>query len=366
MRCRFTIWLVLSALFVTFSSVGQAHAGKEAVANPLPTRFFSDKTIMVTHVNLEAVSADRLYQAAKALVPAKYQEDMNLSQMKTQLGMVDMVVAQLKTVGVTRLTAIGVTTDPKELTSTSTYVLAPVSLSASKAEKEKAMEVLTGLGAMMKMKAEAIPGWIVLHNSESLPETDELAIEDAAFNDALTVNPDHDLAFVIVPTKEMRKSMAEGMEKSLAEASAEEREALKHVGVLAESEWYYISMVFGADPDMRIATKASSNAKAQQFSRAWASMLREGKEQIKKQVEEELAEARKKKEEKGIDYDPEDFDPEPMLKVLDAFAAEPDGQMMAVEMDKAELKDVTYGLIKIAEGIGEALGEAMAAPLGAE
>lgn len=350
-----------AALLLACSAI--TYAGPKATQRPLPSQFFSEQTVVLTQVDVSSLSSAKIIAALRAIVPPDKQAAMNLDQIAGQMAMVDAVAGQLKAVGVDRLTMIGISgaADQGGMMAGSMYVLAPLDFDATEERKQMVVNTLQGLGGGAGMKAETIPGWVVLHQSPALPEVDELAIEDASFGDALAVNPDHDIAFVIVPTQAMRQQMAGGMIAAASQnATPEEREVLQEMNALTESEWYYISLVLGDQPQLRVSTKGATAAKAATFARAWASAQAKAKQQIREEMEKQLAEAKRLKEEQGKDYDPEDFDPQPMLDVVDAFNGSTDGQMMVVDMNRAELTKVVKGFIMMIESLGEAIGEAIA------
>jgi len=74
-----------SAIVLWVAVVGSVcAAGEKAVERPLPTQFFSDKTVMLTHIDVTNITGDNIYKTLKAIVPAKYQEKMKLDQKKLQ------------------------------------------------------------------------------------------------------------------------------------------------------------------------------------------------------------------------------------------------------------------------------------------
>ncbi len=323
-----------------------AWAGEKAVERPLPQVFFNENTVLVAHLNLEAITSQRIIDAIVAIVPAEHRQDLDIEEMRGQLGMLDAMFGQLKQLGVTRATSISISKSSEDMNEMANYLLVPVSASLNADQKAQLTQMLNGIGQMGGMRAEPYSNWIVLHAEPSLPqESMDMSMRDAPFNDALKINPDHDIALVFVPTTAMVKAMKQGMAEAAAEAEGEAQDEVADLGVLAESEWYYVSVVLGGNPELYMSTRAKSPAKATQFAGAWDRALRAMKDAARKELAEDLAEAKKDKHERDIDYDPANYDPAPIDAMIDSLDAESKDTRMVIHMTRGEMKTFVNGVI---------------------
>lgn len=336
-----------------------SEAGPKATQRRIPKQFFSENTVVVSHIDLEAVSSQRLMAAVRAIVPSESLEDSSKG-LQQQTAFVDALTDQIKALGITRVSTVSILRDPATMTDMATYILFPVSISASAEQKQEVLAGLQQFAAGMKMKAEAIPGWVVAHREDALPVAPEaISVEDAAFNEALDVNPDHDIAVVFVPTPTMVATFKASLAQSTRKASDDQKAVSAELEVLAESEWYYVSLVLGDSPELLISTRGRSEAKAREFASAWQRALSAARDNIREQMAKELQEARKKFEEKKIPYDEQDYDPQPMVEMIDALRATAEGNRMVIYMDRAELAAFVNGVIKALERLADDIADAI-------
>jgi hypothetical protein len=352
-----TTCLAVIALAAVLAGVAQA--GPKAVERPLPQLFFSENTVLVVHLNLEQITSGRIVEAIDAIIPDKYRQDVDMEKLPEQLAAVDQFVAPLKQLGVARVSAVFDAIEEGEDKQISGYFLVPVSASLSSEQKEQLNVTLAGIGESFQMKAEPYSNWVVLHKEESLPEEGmDLSMRDASFSDALKINPDHDIAVVLVPTESMVTEIKQGLQEAREDADESAKDEVANLGVLVESEWYYLSLVLGKSPELYISTRAKSPAKATEFASAWDNALQAFKEVARKEFAKQLAEAKQKKAEHGIEYDPEDFNPRPIEAMIDALNAASQDTRLIIHLNRGKLETFVNGVIVTVERLINALFEA--------
>ena len=338
--------MTLAVMCVVLAVAGLASAGPKAVERALPELFFNEDTAVVVHLNLEQITSERIIAAITSIVPAEHQADMDLDELRQNLAGVDQFVAPLKQLGVSRLTTVMIAKGGEDTSQMASYVLVPVSASLTDEQKQQLQGTLAGIGMMFQMQAQPYSNWIVLHAEGALPEEAmDLTMRDAPFNDALKSNPDHDACVVFVPTEAMVKQMKQGMAEATAEAEGDAQDEMANLEVLAESEWYYVSAVLGSNPELYFSSRASSPAKAAQFASAWDSAMSALKDAARKELAEDLAEAKKEYQEHGTEYDPENYDPQPIVAMIDSLNADSEETRMVIHLTRGEMKTFVNGVI---------------------
>jgi hypothetical protein len=340
-----------------------SHAGPNAASHRLPAQFFSEKTVLVAHINLEAINSDGILAAMTAILPPDLVQAMP-ADVRQRMSVVDVFVGQITALGITRVSSVSISHDPGQMTSVATYFLFPVSVSAPPAQQQSVLSALQQLAAGVQMQAEAIPGWVVVHKEQALPqEPEDVTVEDAAFYDALRVNPDHDLALAFVPTPTMAGAIRAALTQPAGDADDEQQAAVARLAGLADAEWYYLSLVLGRSPELLLSTRVPSEAAAGQLASAWDNALRAAKDAIRRQAAENLQEARKKFEEQGLPFNESDYDPRPTLEAVDALRATSDGARIVIQMDRGELATLVNGVVAAIKSLAGDLAEGLVNPL---
>jgi hypothetical protein len=335
-----------------------ALAGPQAVPGSLPEGLFNERTIAVVRMNLTNVSSAQVLAAVRAIVPDRFAAAVDTPNTRQQLGIVDAFAGQLRSTGAEHLTAVAIVNDPANITDLHLFLLLPLASDATAEQRREQVGALSGLAESFGGRAEESGSWAVLHNAAELPAADvEASVYEAAFFDALAKNPDHDLAVVFVPPDAMREALTAGKARAQSSGDVDSRRALESVEPLTNGEWYYLSVRLGANPELRLATHLAGSAQAAAASDKFNDLLDWSKGKYREQLAREKREAQEKARDRGEQIDPAKFDPEPVVRLLDAIKSDSDQTRVFIHLDRPRLQKVVEGLISMVEAFGEALGK---------
>ncbi len=352
-----------AALFLTSLAVigplgsPAAQAGPLAVRQQIPPRFFGERTIVVAHVNLAGLSSARVTATLRAIVPAKLAPALDSPSSMEQLAAIDVFTAPLRAVGASHVTVVAIAGGGEDFADVGVFVLVPLDPEASAELRQQQLAALGGLAQSAGRRVEPLGTWAVLHDGTGLPEnSDETSVHDASFFDALAKNPDRDVAVAFVPTEAMRRAYRANRAEARAEEDDDGKRIVDDLEPLGDGEWYYASTRFGADPELRLGTNLPEDARAASASSRYNALLDWGKGQVREKMAEDKREAEESARRRGERVDPEDYDPEPIVNLLESIKSKPDDSRVVVRMDRADLKTAVEGIVAVVESIGTAIG----------
>ncbi len=312
-----------------------------------PDEVFGPGTFLAVRVDLRNLTAERIAQSARAVLPKGIHELLTpdlapgLAPFETQFR------RKILALGIESVIVVA-QNDPAGRGDFVPLLLFPLG-------GEGKQERLEALRAMVKGFSGAtrrVGGWLVIHGKDKPPVFDLLTLRDAPFIEGLGRVPEtHDVGIVIVPDEGLGKGIEESLSGffTLVKKDGAGEQAARRVRELFKADWYGWSVRFGPDPELRMTLRMASPEKATALKGAVDNVLRTMKEEIREEAgpREEIEDPEVRR---WLDLD---------LKMVDTLALQAEGPYLFLHMDVGKMKDFVAPfearLRAIAEGLAALL-----------
>lgn len=284
----------------------------DAIRLPLPSRFFSEKTMLLARVNVEHANVERVFQTIDALVPedivsrtqAQQQKSFSggppptsgmiamatmrqladnpsiVDQLKRQrpnepLSQVDVAAARLLSADINALYVVLMQAEESS-SMPAMYFLCTRESFQGDADEGARKSAFSEAAGLLNAKVVTDGKWFVASTNQ-LPENgDDFGLDEEVFLDALRSNPLHDFMVAFVPTEEMRKTAREGWDQAMKNSPPEEKQFLplaENLIQVLDGDWFYMSVQLGEDPAVRLSAHFANTQKPKTLSRAFQQLM---------------------------------------------------------------------------------------------